>query len=111
MTRLAAGWLLLMRFTIAVVESAASTAWLILTNPDAANRGMVTMDYSAMSESGAVVLAALVTLTPGTSIVTVDHRNRQLLIHMLDVRQAPATLARIEHDFVQPLQRLLGEAS
>lgn len=108
MNRPQAALLLAWRFAKALVLSAWSTARLILMAPAAPRRGFARLAYGDLSERGALVLAALVTLTPGTSTVDVDVRRGELLLHLLDTADVDATLAGIRHDFVAPIRALFG---
>lgn len=102
---------LLWRFTRAVATSALSTARVVLTDPGAPRRAFARLDYGDLSEAGAVVLAALVTLTPGTSVVDLDPERRQLLLHVLDSADVEATLAELRRQFVRPIAALFGDGS
>ncbi|MEJ2646470.1 MAG: Na+/H+ antiporter subunit E [Gammaproteobacteria bacterium] len=108
MSRMRALAVLLWHFARALVLSSWATARLILFEPDAPRRGFARLEYGDLSESGAVLLAALVTLTPGTSTVDIDTERRELLLHVLDGADLDATLAGIRRDFLQPIRRLLG---
>ncbi len=54
--------------------------------------------------------AALVTLTPGTTAVAIDTQRRELLLHLLDLDQAEATIDEIRRDLAAPIARLTGAA-
>lgn len=95
-------------FTKALLLSAWDTARLIVVEGDAPRRGFVRLDYGDLGDTAVVVLAALVTLTPGTSVVDIDPERRQLLLHMLDTGDLQATLSGIRREFLQPLRRLSG---
>lgn len=100
------GW----RFGRSLVLAAWDTARLILAEPDAPRRGFARLEYGELSDTGVVVLAALVTLTPGTSTVDIDPERRELLLHVLDTADLDAALAAIEHDFLGPIRVLFGGA-
>ncbi len=102
---------LLWHFTRAVAASALNTARVVLTEPAAPRRAFARLDYGDLSEAGAVVLAALVTLTPGTSVVDLDPERRQLLLHILDGADVDATLAELHRQFVRPIATLVGDGS
>ncbi|MGA7801725.1 MAG: Na+/H+ antiporter subunit E [Gammaproteobacteria bacterium] len=102
--------LLIGHFARALVLSTWATVHLILTEPDAPRRGFARLEYGDLSETGVVLLAALVTLTPGTSTVDVDLERRALLLHVLDSAHLDATLSGIRRDFVQPVRCLFGDA-
>ena len=58
-----------------------------------------------------IILAALVTLTPGTSTVDIDPVRRELLLHVLDSEDIETTLSAIRRDFLLPLRSLFGARS
>lgn len=111
MKRLMAVLILSWRFARSVVASALATARVILREPSAPRRGFATLHYGELSEGGAVLLGALVTLTPGTSTLDIDLDAHQLRLHVLDTADLDATLAAIRHGILQPLQVLFGESS
>ena len=89
---------LLARFIGHSVLAGVTTARIILrrTPPPA---GLVRLPYTPMSETGAAVLGAMLTLTPGSSVVDIDPARREMLLHLLDVRTAEAAAAAIRSDF------------
>jgi multisubunit Na+/H+ antiporter MnhE subunit len=68
--------------------------------------GLVRLRYAPMSETGAAVLGAMVTLTPGSSVIDIDSARRELLVHLLDVRTAAAAAAAIRRDFERDIAAL-----
>ncbi|MGD2054498.1 MAG: Na+/H+ antiporter subunit E [Gammaproteobacteria bacterium] len=111
MNRLSALLLLLWHFASAMLLSAWATSRIILTCSEAPRRGFVRFAYEDLNETGVVLLAAMVTLTPGTSTVDIDPQRRELLLHVLDSDDIEVTLSAIRRDFLLPLQRLFGERS
>ena len=111
MNRLPALLLLLWHFASAMLLSAWATSRIILICSDAPRRGFVRFAYEDLNETGVVLLAAMVTLTPGTSTVDIDPQRRELLLHVLDSDDIEVTLSAIRSDFLLPLQRLFGERS
>jgi multisubunit Na+/H+ antiporter MnhE subunit len=89
---------LLLRFLWQVLVSGLGTARLILVGTARLRPGLVRFPYAPMSEAGAAVLGALVTLTPGTTTVDVDPGRREMLLHLLDTADVDGTLAGIRHD-------------
>jgi multicomponent K+:H+ antiporter subunit E len=90
------------------VRSGWSTARAILAADSRVHPGFARLAYGELGEGGVVMLALLVTLTPGTTCVAVDEEKRELLLHLLDVEQSETTLADIRRDFLVPLQSLYG---
>jgi multicomponent K+:H+ antiporter subunit E/multicomponent Na+:H+ antiporter subunit E len=100
---------LLLRFAAHSVLSGVTTARIILKrNPPQA--GLVRMQFAPMAETGAAVLGAMVTLTPGSSVVDIDIDKREMLLHLLDIRSAEATAAAIRRDFEADVAALFPEA-
>jgi multicomponent K+:H+ antiporter subunit E/multicomponent Na+:H+ antiporter subunit E len=99
---------LLLRFASHCLLSGLSTARIILLcrQPPA---GVVRLNFAPMSSTGAAVLGALVTLTPGSSAIDIDPQRRELLLHLLDTRTVETTIASIRRDFEQDLCLLFPE--
>ncbi len=108
MNRLLALLILFWRFLRAMLLSAWATSRTILVCSQAPRRGFVRFAYDDLNETGVVMLAAMVTLTPGTSTVDIDPQRRELLLHVLDSDDIEVTLSTIRRDFLLPLQRLFG---
>lgn len=111
MNRLRAVLVLIWRFFKATALSAGATVRVILTEADAPRRGFARLGYGDLSDGGVVLLAALVTLTPGTSTVDIDPARRELVLHVLDTANLDATLAVLRRDFLEPLGVLFGGRS
>jgi len=108
MNRLWAIALLTWRFVRSLALSAWATGAIILTHPEAPNRGLVRLDYGDLPDSGAMLLGTLVTLTPGTSLVDLDTDERVLLLHLLDTSEVEITLTAIRREFLEPIRMLYG---
>jgi len=100
---------LIVSFAFQVVVAGVSTAWLIVQPRRRPTPGLVRMQYEALSPPGAVLLACLVTLTPGTTAVDVDVTRRTLLLHMLDETRGRRALAGIRRHFERHLQIVFPE--
>ncbi|HRD88580.1 MAG: Na+/H+ antiporter subunit E [Candidatus Accumulibacter sp.] len=87
-----------LRFIAHCVLSGIATGRIILRHRPA-RAGLVRLRTAPMSETGAAVLAALVTLTPGSSVIDIDPERREMLVHLLDLDSADATVAGIRRDF------------
>lgn len=102
----------LLQLTINLLRGAALSGWqtarIILLRPTTVRPGMVRVHYGDLSEGGATLLAALVTLTPGTTAVAIDTERRELLLHLLDLDQEAATIDEIRRDLIAPIARLTG---
>lgn len=109
MNKLGAALYLLWRFPVEVVSSGWSTGWLILAGGGRLKPGFARMSYGQLSETGAVVLGLLITLTPGTTTVDIDPMRRELLLHFLDIGDLEGATRAIHQRFVRPVGVLFGE--
>ncbi len=87
-----------LRFMAHCILSGIATARIILRRRPA-RAGLVRLRTAPMSETGAAVLAALVTLTPGSTVIDIDPERREMLLHLLDLDGADGTVAGIRRDF------------
>ncbi len=92
-----------------MVMSGWSTAGVILARKSDIQPGFARLAYGDLPPGASSLLAALVTLTPGTTAVEIDPERREIVLHLLDQRQAESTLAAIEHDFIHPLRQLFAD--
>jgi len=99
---------LLLRFAMHCVLAGTATARIILrrTPPSA---GLVRMRFAPMSPAGAAVLGAMVTLSPGTTVIDIDLARREMLLHLLDTQGVAATLAAVRRDFERDIVALFPE--
>ena len=111
MNRLKAIAMLTWRFARAMLVSAWTTSRTILMHSDASDRGYARLPYGDLGEAGIMLLAALVTLTPGTSTIDIDTERRELLLHVLDTRDIETVLESLRQDFLLPLRSLFGVQS
>lgn len=96
---------LLLRFAGHCVLSGVATARIILQRRPPPP-GLVRMGFAPMSATGAAVLGAMVTLTPGSTVIDIDPERREMLLHLLDTRLSAATLAAIRNDFERDISAL-----
>jgi len=108
MKKLLTALVLVLRFPVEVVKSGWATMWLILAG-GGLRPGFARISYESASETGAVLLGLLITLTPGTTTLDIDPQRRGRLLHLLDTRDVEGALAAIRRDFVRPIDRLFGE--
>ena len=99
---------LAVNFLKSAMLSGLDTTRLILRNPRLAHSGLARMPYGDLGDTSASILAALVTLTPGTTVLEIDLRQKEFLIHLLDLDQQEATITTIQNDFIAPLRILQG---
>jgi len=101
--------ILVWHFLSAMIVSAWMTSRTILMHSDAPDRGYARLAYGDLDEAGVMLLAAMVTLTPGTSTIDIDTERNELLLHVLDTRDMETVLDELQRDFLQPLKILFGE--
>ncbi|MCW5633253.1 MAG: Na+/H+ antiporter subunit E [Rubrivivax sp.] len=113
MNRPAAAVVLPLRFAWALLASGVQTIGVILQRglrigapPPAA---FVRIGFAPMHEQGVALLACMISLTPGTTVIDIDLPARQMVVHMLDARAAAATVAAIRRQFEPPLLAWFGE--
>ena len=111
MNKLWALLVLLWRFASSMLLSAWATIRIILVSSDAPRRGFARFAYDDLNDAGVVLLAAMVTLTPGTSTVDIDPERRELLLHVLDSEDIETQLSAIRRDFLIPIRSLFGVRS
>ncbi|MFO1419859.1 MAG: Na+/H+ antiporter subunit E [Candidatus Competibacteraceae bacterium] len=109
MNKLLTALALALRFPVEVARSGWATARLILTGGANLQPGFARMSCAGLSDTGAVVLGLLITLTPGTTTVDIDPQRGELLLHLLDTRDVEDALAAIQRDFVRPVSLLFGK--
>ena len=102
---------LTVNFVKGVFISGLDTARIILRNPGTASSGTTRMAYGDLDPGAAAVLGALVSLTPGTTMIAQDTDRREFVLHLLDLNQRDATIAAIRRDFLTPLRRLTRRPS
>jgi multisubunit Na+/H+ antiporter MnhE subunit len=98
--------LLIFNFLKNALLSGWDTARLILRNSALIHSGVTRMSYGDLGDNSASVLSALVTLTPGTTVIDIDLQQKEFVVHMLDLEQRNAVIESIQHDFIAPLQTL-----
>lgn len=102
--------LLTFNFIKGALLSGWDTARVILRRPATAG-GLTRIRYGELGPAAASVLGALVTLTPGTTVVEIDLEQREFVLHLLDLSRREDALATIQRDFAAPLALLMGERS
>ncbi len=96
------GWLLW-----DIVMANLKVAWLILTRPAAKLRpGFICMPLDLQDDHAIAVLAATISLTPGTLSVDVAPDRSQLLIHCLDLHDETAMIATLKQRYEAPLKEI-----
>jgi multicomponent K+:H+ antiporter subunit E len=68
----------------------------------------VRVHYSLQDPRAVMLLATIITTTPGTVSCVVDEDRREILVHALDTRDAPALAQDILHRYESPLKEIFG---
>ena len=92
-----------------VVIGGLSTAWTILRPGVRPQPTVLRLGYEGLSPIGAALLACLVTLTPGTTAIDLDLERRELLLHLLDGREAREAGEHIRRRFERRLRVVFPE--
>lgn len=96
------GWLLW-----DIVIANLKVAWLILTRPAAKLQpGFIHMPLDLQDDHAIAVLAATISLTPGTLSVEVTPDRGQLVIHCLDLNDAAEAIATLKRRYETPLKEI-----
>ncbi len=90
-----------------VLASGLSTAWFIVRPGRRPNPGLLRIVFAELSPRGVATLAALITLTPGTTAIDVDFEQGCMLLHLLDASNPTAVAHDIHHRFELPLRRIM----
>ena len=89
-----------------VVVSNVEVAWRILGREDAIHSRFVWVPVRIDSPQGKAVLAAMITMTPGTLSVDLTEDGRWLLVHVFNLDDEPALIAQIQQRYQEPLQEI-----
>ena len=68
----------------------------------------VRVPYTLTDARGIVLLATIITTTPGTVSCLVDEDRREILVHALDADDPGAVAAEILHRYERPLKEIFG---
>lgn len=93
----------LLLFFWQVLQANAIVSWEVLTPTDRVKEGIIAVPVPGASDTVVTLLANVISLTPGTLIIEVDHDPTVLYVHLLhlrDVEQARLDLFRLERAIV-----------
>ncbi|TNH08023.1 hypothetical protein FHQ27_12015 [Testudinibacter sp. TR-2022] len=62
-----------------------------------------------VNENGLVVLACLISLTPGTSLLAIDSEDNRLLLHILDTEKSDEAIREIRQKFEPYIMTLFAK--
>ncbi len=105
--RVLLGYLCIVLFDIAVANFQVARLILFRRNRDLRSRWLV-IPVALTTPEAITVLAATISLTPGTVASDVSADGRYLLVHALDVADEAAEIARIKTRYESRLQRIFA---
>jgi len=113
MNKMIAAIVLLLRFLRAVTVSGIQTLGVILRSGlrigDPSPASFVRIGFAPMNATGATLLGCMITLTPGTTVIDIDMEAREMVVHMLDTRDAQGLIESVKHEFQPGLLAWFGE--
>lgn len=91
-----------------IVMANLSVAWIVLSRPSSRLLpAFLTIPLELRDPYGQVLLASIVTLTPGTVSVLLSEDRKTLYVHALDTDDAAETIEHIRQRYEKPLRELL----
>jgi multicomponent K+:H+ antiporter subunit E len=93
-----------------VVLSTARLAKLVVQPRIDLKPRFVEVPFDLPGEFPPFLYACLISMTPGSLSVAIDHERRVLLVHLLDAADPDAAVAELQHRFEAPLLRVLGKS-
>ena len=103
--------MLFINFLKAVFLSGLDTARVILLATWHEQDGLVRISYGELNENTASLLGAMITLTPGTTLIDIDTKQRELVLHLLVLESRDETVKVIQRDFCHHLKVIDGVLS
>lgn len=103
--------ILMFRFVWGVLTSGLQTLFFILEyalGKEVPPAGIVEMRFPPLRLEGITLLAWMISLTPGTTVLHVNQEERIFRLHMLDVRSLEKTQKSIQHHFFPSVIALFG---
>jgi multisubunit Na+/H+ antiporter MnhE subunit len=97
---------LALRFAAAIVTGGFVTAWFIVRPGKRPDPALLRLRCTGLTDVGTVLLAGIVTLTPGSTTIDLDLARGELLLHVLDGSDPAAVAADIRRHFERPLRLL-----
>lgn len=104
--KMGAFFLIILRFIQALLSSGIGVLMILMryaTRRKLPPTAYVRLKVTPMSDWGMSLLAAMITLTPGTTAIDIDQEHSELLLHVLDARDPMETVRYIRECFVPPL--------
>lgn len=91
-----------------IVVANATVARLVLDPRRQPNPQWVEVHYTLEDPRGVVLLATIITMTPGTVSCAIDEKRRVIVVHALDAPQPQAVAAEILERYERPLKEIFG---
>lgn len=91
-----------------IVVANLTVARIVLSPTSNPQPAWVPVPLDAESPTAITLLAAIITMTPGTVSCVVDDRRREILVHALDCQDVPALAADIKARYEAPLKEIFG---
>jgi len=103
--------MLTINFFKAAFLSGLDTAKVILFTSGHEQGGLARICYGDLNENTASLLGAMITLTPGTTLIDIDTKQRELVLHLLVIDSREETVSIIQRDFCDHLKVIDGVLS
>lgn len=91
-----------------IVVANLTVARIVLGLGAAPRAAWLQVPYTLTDPRGIVLLATIITTTPGTVSCVIDEERRQILVHALDAPDPDAVVADIVQRYERPLQEIFG---
>ena len=89
-----------------IVVSNIAVARIVLNPRSDPQPAWVEVPLDAQHPTAVTLLAAIITMTPGTVSCVIDEQRRVILVHALDCGDVPGTAAQIKDRYERPLRRI-----
>jgi multicomponent K+:H+ antiporter subunit E len=89
-----------------IVVSNFTVARIVLNPASQPQPAWVEVKLDAQHPSAITLLAAIITMTPGTVSCVIDERRHSILVHALDCGDAAGMAAQIKQRYERPLRRI-----
>lgn len=99
---------LLLVVLVDIVVANLAVAWIVLNPRSCPQPAWVHVPLALTHPTGITLLATITTTTPGTVSCVIDEARREILVHALDCRDAPAMAADIKARYEAALLEIFG---
>lgn len=91
-----------------IVKANLTVARIVLDPRRQPQPAWLRVEYTLQDPRAVVLLAAIITMTPGTVSCVVDEERGHILVHALDAPDPPAVAAEILERYERPLKEIFG---